>query len=80
VGREIKALREVFETVYHYNVEEFRIPDASSHAAVSKKIDAFVEVNDDSSEDLKIVHYPAIVYFRVIRNLYGQRMCVSLPA
>jgi hypothetical protein len=57
VGREIKALHEVFEDVYHYDVEEFRIPDSASHAAVSEKINSFVKVNDDSSNDLKIVYY-----------------------
>ena len=57
VSHEIKALREVFEDVYHYNVEEFRIPDSASHVAVSERINAFINVNDDSSEDLKIVYY-----------------------
>ena len=57
VSRELEALREVFEEIYHYDVEEFRIPDRGSHAAVSERINAFVNLNDDSSDDLKIVYY-----------------------
>jgi hypothetical protein len=57
VSREVKALRRVFEDIYFYVVEEFRIPDSGSHAAVSEKINAFVKVNDDKSDDLKIVYY-----------------------
>jgi hypothetical protein len=57
VGREISALREVLEDIYHYDVQEFHIPDSASHAAVSEKINAFVKVNGDSSNDLKIAYY-----------------------
>jgi hypothetical protein len=57
VEREMSELGKVFEEIYHYDIEEFWIPDAVSHGAVSKKINAFVEVNDDSSDDLKIVYY-----------------------
>ena len=47
----------MLQDIYNYDVEEFRIPDSGSHAAVSKKINAFVEVNGDSGSDLKIVYY-----------------------
>jgi len=57
VRREVVALHELFENVYHYDVEEFRIPDSASHAAVSEKINSFVKINGDSSDDLKIVYY-----------------------
>jgi hypothetical protein len=57
VAREISTLREVLEVIYHYEVEEFCIPDLGSHAAVSKKINTFVEVNGDCGSDLKIVYY-----------------------
>jgi hypothetical protein len=57
VEREIKALREVLKDIYHYDIEEYRIPNTASHAAVSEKINDFVKVNDDSSNDLKIVYY-----------------------
>jgi hypothetical protein len=51
------ALREVLEDIYHYDVEEFQISDAASHAAVSEKINTFVKINNDSSDDLNIVYY-----------------------
>lgn len=57
VQREISELRKVFEQIYHYEIEEFSIPDSDSHAAVSEKINAFVKVNDNSGDDLKIVYY-----------------------
>ncbi|CZR58808.1 uncharacterized protein PAC_08700 [Phialocephala subalpina] len=42
VSEEIAALRKVFEEIYHYNVEEFKIPDHRSH---------------NKADDLKIVYY-----------------------
>jgi len=68
VRREIVALHELFDHVYHYAVEEFRIPDSASHAAVSEKINAFVKLNDDSSDDLKIVYYAGHSMLSRIRN------------
>ncbi|KAH8782460.1 hypothetical protein BGZ57DRAFT_758998, partial [Hyaloscypha finlandica] len=54
---EIRGLRNVLENVYNYDVEEFRIPDSESHAEVSEKINSFVKVGGNSSNDLKIVYY-----------------------
>ena len=54
---EISCLRNVLEEVYHFEVEEFRISDEDSHGEVNEKINAFVKVNKNSSEDLKIVYY-----------------------
>lgn len=54
---EISRLHEVLETVYNFDVEEFRIPNSGSHFAVSQKINKFIEVNNDSNNDLKIVYY-----------------------
>jgi hypothetical protein len=47
----------VLEDVYQYEIDEFRIPDSESHAAVSEKINTFVKVNNNSSNDLKVVYY-----------------------
>ena len=66
VEREINALREVLGDIYHYDIEEFRIPDIASHAAVSEKINDFVKVNNDSSGDLKILYYAG--HSRLSRN------------
>lgn len=57
VEEEIEKLREVFEHVYHFEVEQFRIPNSDSHGEVSEKINAFVKVNKNNSDDLKIVYY-----------------------
>jgi len=54
---EISCLRRVLEDVYHFDIEEFRIPDEDSHGEVNEKINAFVKVNKNSSDDLKIVYY-----------------------
>jgi hypothetical protein len=57
VQREVTNLHEVLDGIYHYDVEEFQIPDHASHSEVSKKINAFVEVGNNSCNDLKIVYY-----------------------
>jgi len=54
---EIAELCKVLDEIYHYNIEIFEIPDQKSHATVSKKINAFVDINGDSKSDLKIVYY-----------------------
>ena len=66
VVKEVQSLRQVLEEIYSYEVEEFRIPDSASHTAVSKKINAFVEINDDRINDLKIVYYAG--HSRLARN------------
>lgn len=57
VNLEISKLRKVLEGAYHYKVEEFEIPRQRSHYKVSAKINDFIGINDDSSNDLKIVYY-----------------------
>lgn len=78
VEKEIKALREVFGSIYRYDIEEFRIPDSASHAAVSERINEFVKLNNDSSSDLKIVYYAG--HSRLSRNKQELlwSTCVSL--
>ncbi len=57
VSHEIKDLCQVLEGTYHYQTEVYEIPDKKSHARVSEKINAFIDINDDSKDDLKIVYY-----------------------
>lgn len=57
VEQEISALRQVLEDCYHYDIEEFQIPDIDSHAEVSEKVNSFVKVGNNSSSHLKIVYY-----------------------
>ena len=54
---EITGLRQVLENIYHYKVEEFKIPDQKSHNKVTTKIVDFIDVNDDDPAQLKIVYY-----------------------
>jgi hypothetical protein len=57
VNSEIAGLGEVLENIYHYKVEEFKIPDQRSHNKVTAKIIDFIEKNDDDPAELKIVYY-----------------------
>jgi hypothetical protein len=57
VSLELEDLRLVFEDIYHYEVEIFLIPRQRSHAKVSKRINDFIDINDDYKDDLKIVYY-----------------------
>ena len=66
VEREIGKLRKVFDEIYHYDIEEFWVPDTDSHGAVSEIINKFVKVNYNSSNDLKIVYYAG--YSRLSRT------------
>ncbi|KAH7304373.1 hypothetical protein BKA65DRAFT_579227, partial [Rhexocercosporidium sp. MPI-PUGE-AT-0058] len=57
VEQEISALRKVLEDCYHYDVEEYQIPDINSHLEVSDNFNSFVKVGNNSSSHLKIVYY-----------------------
>lgn len=57
VAVELCRLRSVFKDIYHYEVEDFEIPDDDSHAETSEMINAFVKLNKNSRDDLKIVYY-----------------------
>ncbi|KAG4442602.1 hypothetical protein IFR05_001932 [Cadophora sp. M221] len=57
VSHEIEDLCRVLKGTYHYQTEIFEIPDKKSHARVSAKINAFIDINDDSKDDLKIIYY-----------------------
>jgi len=56
-GLEMQELGKIFEHLYNFEVEHYKIPDEDSHGEVSEKINAFVKVNKNSSDDLKIVYY-----------------------
>jgi hypothetical protein len=57
VSCEIAELCQVLDQVFHYDIEIIEIPDQRSHAKVNDKISAFIAINDDSKDDLKIVYY-----------------------
>ena len=57
VSLEALELKDVFEKLYHFNVETWEIPSDGSHRRVNQKILDFVGLGEDSKEDLKIVYY-----------------------
>ncbi|EFX01597.1 hypothetical protein CMQ_8063 [Grosmannia clavigera kw1407] len=54
---EIIRLRDAFTDVFNFEVEMFQIPTSRSHIMLSRKINDFVFLNDDSKDDLKIFYY-----------------------
>lgn len=57
VSIEISRLYEVFNEVYGFETEIWKIPDQSSHAKLNLKVLDFVMTGEDSKEHLKIVYY-----------------------
>lgn len=57
VSIEIDELREVFEDIYHFSVEVWKIPSEGSHKKLNQKVLDFVERGGDSKDHLKIVYY-----------------------
>jgi 3-methyladenine DNA glycosylase AlkC len=78
VSYEIEELRQVLDEIYHYHIDIFEIPDKRSHAKVSEKINSFVEINDDSKDDLKIVYYAGHSRSSKTRDLIWSRCVVYI--
>lgn len=57
VSIEISRLSDVFEHVYKFEVELWKIPTKHSHFELNQKIGAFVRPGDDDTQHLKIVYY-----------------------
>jgi hypothetical protein len=57
VSMEIERLQHMFERVYHFNVEIWKIPSDGSHKKLNRKVLDFVELGNDSKDDLKIAYY-----------------------
>ncbi len=57
VSIEISHLLHVFQNIYNFNVEDWKIPSQGSHWAVNQKIMEFVRPAPDDKEHLKIVYY-----------------------
>jgi hypothetical protein len=54
---EVSRLLKTFEETFHFDVEMWKIPSKSSQEEMNEKIKAFVNLGDNSPEDLKILHY-----------------------
>jgi hypothetical protein len=57
VSLEISRLVDVFRSIYHFGVDEWKIPNQNSHWAVNQKIMTFVAPGPNDKEHLKIVYY-----------------------
>jgi len=57
VSLEISRLVDVFKNIYHFDVDEWKIPNQNSHWAVNQKIMTFVAPGPNDKEHLKIVYY-----------------------
>ncbi|KAF5876582.1 putative glucose-methanol-choline oxidoreductase protein [Botrytis fragariae] len=57
VSLEVHELGVVLASIYNYDVQIYRIPSGGSHKKLNQKILDFVELGEDSKEDLKIVYY-----------------------
>jgi hypothetical protein len=57
VSIEISRLSYVFEHVYNFEVESWKIPTKHSHFQLNQKIGAFAQPEDDDRQHLKIVYY-----------------------
>ncbi|KAF7928944.1 uncharacterized protein EAE97_009786 [Botrytis byssoidea] len=57
VSLEVHELGIVLASIYKYEVQIYRIPCGGSHKKLNQKILDFVELDEDSKEDLKIVYY-----------------------
>ncbi|TVY83362.1 hypothetical protein LSUE1_G002842 [Lachnellula suecica] len=57
VDKEIDRLFDVFNRLYHFRVERWKIPSENAHLLLNKKIIDFVCLGDDSPNCLKIVYY-----------------------
>jgi hypothetical protein len=80
VSCEIEELCKVLDETYHYAIEIFGIPDNRSHAKVSQKINTFIELNNDSSYDLKIVYYAGHSRLSKTKDLVWSRYVPSSMA
>jgi hypothetical protein len=57
VDLEIDRLSDMFDRVYHFKVERWKIPSEDPHQRLNKKIIEFVRFGNDRRECLKIVYY-----------------------
>ncbi|KAH9210196.1 hypothetical protein DL95DRAFT_475264 [Leptodontidium sp. 2 PMI_412] len=69
VEQEISALRQVLEDCYHYDIEEFQIPDIDSHAEVSEKVNSFVKSAFTNPPTRKDSKYPIVMWSGIQRSL-----------
>jgi hypothetical protein len=57
VSLEMEKLKRVFQDLYQFHTEHWKIPDQNSHHKLAKKIVDFVEPTEQSATHLKIIYY-----------------------
>lgn len=57
VSIEVNELQSMFEIMYGFDVEVWKIPSQSSHNKLNRKVLDFVALGGDCKDDLKIVYY-----------------------
>lgn len=57
VSLEIARLFDVFQNIYHFDTEIWKIPDDNPHHKLNQKVLDFVDPVENSKEHLKIVYY-----------------------
>jgi hypothetical protein len=67
VSQEISKLHDVFQNVYHFETENWDIPDRDCHAEVNQKILDFKKLGGNTKDDLKIIYYAG--HGKLTRNL-----------
>jgi hypothetical protein len=53
----MEKLETVFQNLYQFDTEHWKIPNEHCHHKLTKKIVDFVEPTDESAKHLKIVYY-----------------------
>ena len=57
VSIEVEELHSLFDSMYDFDVEVWKIPSHSSHNELNRKVLDFVYLGGDCKTDLKIVYY-----------------------
>jgi len=73
VSIEIEKLYDVFQHVYHFETEHWKIPNNNCHYMLTEKILDFVTPTDDIAHHLKIVYYAGHARLTVTRSLAWMR-------
>jgi hypothetical protein len=57
VSLKVDELHDIFQAIFCYHVEVWKISGESSHLKLNRKILDFIELGSDSKDDLKVEYY-----------------------
>ena len=69
VAKEIAELQDTFDNIYHYEVENWKIPSNRSHNSLNRRLTNFID--DYEGEDILL-----IVYYGGHGNMNDDRQCI----